>query len=1154
MITTAEILASYSSPQKFCLMGNEAVARGAIEAGVRGVFAYPGTPSTEISEALRQASEFQHNPQKRSDFPDLTADPIYFEFSVNEKIAVEKAIAFTLGNRSAMCCMKSAGLNVASDPLLTIPYQTIGQPLVVVVCDDPGCFSSTTEQDSRYWGRMASLPVFNPATPQDALDMTKEAFELSGKLKIPVIVRMTTRVSHSRGVVQIGEISPRTQTPAFTKSPQHINIPTRTAGAHRALLAKLSGTDIKESLRRYTVQSVSVTGETKPDLGVISCGVANSYAVEIIARNRLSGRVDVLKVGISHPFPEKEVIGFLRNGYRKVLVLEELDPIVENETRILSEKNKLNIEILGKEFAGLTTVGEYSLDIVSRALSAFAGIEFLATVPLFTPSPPPPASGGDQEGAFAFLKTIPPRPPAMCPGCSHRATFYALKLAIYPTSANVALCGDIGCFAMGAFAPFEMIDTIHHMGMSLSMAQGLAEAFRSGDRDDYKSIALVGDGTMFHSGIASLMNAVYTRANVMIVVFDNRIIGMTGHQPHPGSDSPLNHHQIDLKTLALAIGADYAEVIDPHDIARAYDVMKEAWACRGVSAVISRSPCVFLPEFKSRMDLAERIEVDPSRCNTCDNQEDGALVCSRCSTPESNILKARAKLTSEIKIPALEQRCPANICNHGFFTALLNGSYGEAIQIVRDKTLFARVCGDICPRPCEYLYREEGAPVVPIRKLKHFVTGTESFFQDMPLTSPRALNGKKVAVVGAGPAGLSAAYDLARAGYSVTVFEREHLSGGLLKSVIPDFRIDKAGYDREINILQEWGVNFEYGKTLGRDFSLNSLSEDSDAVVLAIGMGDSIPLQIVEEQVPVKQRNDAITFLRDCNLGTPPIQPGAKVLVVGGGNSAIDSARAALRTGAAEVVISYRRSRADMPAFDEEIETALSEGVRIVFDSVIARCISQSDGSLKIELNAFSDGQPRGFHNCDYVIAAVGQRGREDVLAPYHLHLNGDKRVVSDPRTGRTSLRNVFVAGDICAGNHVSLIGAIAGGKKAANGIRALLEGYPFAYEGNKALDALNDHPRTGYHGDDGPPITDFDDFQREISKYYLAQSCRKCNHCIENFGCPALIMVNGKVVIDDIQCTRCGLCIDVCINDAIHWVNPQASLGKNQIILSADA
>ena len=208
-------------------MGNEAVARGAIEAGVQGFFAYPGTPSTEISETIRQVSEFQHDPSSQTKFPALTADPIYFEYSINEKVALEKAIAYSLGNQAAMCCMKSAGLNVASDPLMTIPYQTIGRALVIVVCDDPGCFSSTTEQDSRYWGKMASVPIFNPATPKDAFRMTKDAFLLSEELKIPVIVRMTTRVDHSRGILQIGRVSNKAQNADFQRSPQRLNIPSR---------------------------------------------------------------------------------------------------------------------------------------------------------------------------------------------------------------------------------------------------------------------------------------------------------------------------------------------------------------------------------------------------------------------------------------------------------------------------------------------------------------------------------------------------------------------------------------------------------------------------------------------------------------------------------------------------------------------------------------------------------------------------------------------------------------------------------------------------------------------------------------------------------------------------------------------------------------
>jgi len=242
-----------------------------------------------------------------------------------------------------------------------------------------------------------------------------------------------------------------------------------------------------------------------------------------------------------------------------------------------------------------------------------------------------------------------------------------------------------------------------------------------------------------------------------------------------------------------------------------------------------------------------------------------------------------------------------------------------------------------------------------------------------------------------------------------------------------------------------------------------------------------------------------------------------------------------------------------MPAFDEEIEEALSEGVKIIYNTVIS-AVTQSSERLSVEFSSFSDGRPSGIHRYDYVITAVGQKGREEAFASAKLPLSAEKRIIADEATGRTSLRNVFVAGDVCAGNHVSLIGAIAGGKRAANGIRAMLEGYPFAYEGRKALEALNANPRTGFRGDDGVDFATFDDFSRLISEYYITQPCRQCNHCIENFGCPALLMVNGKVVIDDSQCTRCGLCIDVCINDAIHWAAPDEASFKREVILSADS
>src|ERR1035437_2510045 len=276
---TINILTPHPSPYKTCVMGNEGIARAALEAGVDGVFAYPGTPSTEISEIFNHVNNFQSNSEYQEKYPRLTGQPVYFEYSINEKIALEKAIAYSIGNKSAMCVMKNVGMNVASDPLMSVTYQTIGAPLVIVVCDDPGCHSSSNEQDSRYWGPMASVPMLNPATPADAFEMIKQAFELSGKIKLPVIVRTTTRVSHTRGIVTYGNIIHENRIPKFERLPEHINIPARTAAAHTRLLDKLKNENVLSLLSR---NSRIVLDGSKAKLGIISSGVATSYIIEIL--------------------------------------------------------------------------------------------------------------------------------------------------------------------------------------------------------------------------------------------------------------------------------------------------------------------------------------------------------------------------------------------------------------------------------------------------------------------------------------------------------------------------------------------------------------------------------------------------------------------------------------------------------------------------------------------------------------------------------------------------------------------------------------------------------------------------------------------------------------------------------------------------------
>ena len=331
-----EFLTSFEEPHEVCVTGNDAVVRGAIEVGVGGVFSYPGTPSTEIPEAFSRIHRFQLDAGHQADHPELMSSPLYFEYSVNEKVALEKAIAFAIGNRSALCSMKNVGLNVASDALMTIPYQTIMGALVIVVCDDPGCHSSSNEQDSRHWGKHASVPLFDPATPAEAIAMTRDAFVLSAKARLPVIVRMTTRVSHSRGSFDFNRIRSQPDHGSFERSPRHINIPARTASAHQRLLDKLNS----EPLVPFNLEHNRITrSKNKSDSGVIVSGVSAAYFLEQANTHQLIDDLNFLKIGLVNPFPADVVLEFMNLGLKNILILEELDPIVENGVRIVAQKN-----------------------------------------------------------------------------------------------------------------------------------------------------------------------------------------------------------------------------------------------------------------------------------------------------------------------------------------------------------------------------------------------------------------------------------------------------------------------------------------------------------------------------------------------------------------------------------------------------------------------------------------------------------------------------------------------------------------------------------------------------------------------------------------------------------------------------------------------
>ena len=642
---------------------------------------------------------------------------------------------------------------------------------------------------------------------------------------------------------------------------------------------------------------------------------------------------------------------------------------------------------------------------------------------------------------------------------------------------------------------------------------------------------MLGDGTFFHSGLTSLVNAIYTRANILVIIFDNRTTGMTGHQAHPGASRLPKYHEIDIPPLLKGLGVEVVETINPFSIRDSFEKVNKTMHHNGVSVLIARAPCIFLPDFKDRIDKKAKIVVDEKLCNSCANHEDASLSCSRCYAPKNDLSRAKAKLLAEISIPGEAQLCPANICNHGFFNSILEGDYKSAVEIIRDKMLFARTCGDICHRPCELFSDEKN--VVPIKKLKHLVSAIDENFLDFSLPIKRAREANKknetVAIVGAGPAGLSAAYDLVQSGYTVTIFENENKAGGMVTFAIPVFRMDKAGFDYEAMQLEKMGVKFHFNSALGKDISLEKLANEFDAVIIAIGMNKAKKLDIIEKNVPQRKRIDALAFLKSFNREEKIIDDGSTILVIGGGNSAIDSARSAKKLNPDNIVIvSCLETEALMPAFAEEVMHAKNEGIEFIPDSYVETC-THKDGKTHVSLHCLGTKYFLQDLKCDYIITAIGQTTEPSITE----HLSKDDNLRVKNENSFSGYKNVFVAGDIASGNNMSVIGAIASGKKAVVGIRQLLEGYKFGYEGEKALERLNANPTPTLKLRN--EIID-DDIKLGIDQYNLFQSCQKCNHCIDNFGCPAMVKVNGKVQIDESRCTLCGLCIDVCPNNAIRW------------------
>lgn len=532
---------------KELMLGNKAVARGLYEAGCKVISSYPGTPSTEITEEAAAYNE------------------IYCEWAPNEKVALEVAHGATLGGVRAACAMKHVGLNVAADPLFTISYQGLNAGLVVCVADDPGMHSSQNEQDSRHYAIAAKLPMLEPSDSEESRVFVKKAFEMSEKFNTPVLLKMVTRVAHSQSIVDTEERVEPDRVP-YVKDPAKVMMTLNSRNAHIRVEERTKA--LIEYAESTELNRVEMGEDTS--VGIITDSTSYQYAREV-----LGDKVSILKLGMINPLPEKLIKDFAQK-VDKVIVLEELDPIIENHCK------QLGIKVAGKDTFPIC--GEFSQNLVRKCL------------------------GMKEPEHITIEENVPARPPVMCAGCPHRGIFYILK------KKKCMVYGDIGCYTLGAVAPLNAMDLNVCMGASCSGLHGFNKAI--GEEAESNSVGVIGDSTFIHSGMTGITDISYNMSNSTVIILDNSITGMTGHQQNPTTGKNLRGEpagKVDLEALCRALGFNRVRVVDPYDLKAVEEAVTEELAAKEPSIIISRRPCVMI---KGTVDKPP-ISVDESKCVGC---------------------------------------------------------------------------------------------------------------------------------------------------------------------------------------------------------------------------------------------------------------------------------------------------------------------------------------------------------------------------------------------------------------------------------------------------------------------------------------------------------------------------------------------------------
>ena len=572
--------------EKQFLLGNEAAVRGLIEAGISIAATYPGTPSSEIGNVLSVLAKDAN---------------IYFEFSTNEKVAMEVAATAAASGLRSFTFMKHVGMNVAADSFMTTAYSGVNGGMVILSADDPSLFSSQNEQDTRNYARLANVPILEPSNCQEVKDMVKYAFDLSEQFNLPVIVRTTTRVSHMRGVVEFGDVKDNSSNGDdhwmrghFNKDPsKYVPVPAYAGDMHVRLWDKIH--KIEEVTNKSEFNTEIDSGKK---YGLIASSSAFNYAHDVVKFNDLD--VKILKLGFSYPFPQDKVAEFL-SDVDEVFVVEEVDPIIERDTLICIGAKNLNVQVHGKLDGTFPLYHEFNSDVVAEGLNKVLDFKEDKSVS-FT------------QSLEKLSEDIPSRAPVLCAGCPHRAMYYGINVAIDElglTPADIVFASDIGCYTLGINPPYNAADYLLSMGSSVGDGCGFSVS------TDQKVASFIGDSTFFHSGISPLINAVHNKHNFVLTVLDNRITAMTGGQPNPGipvdgmgDEAP----EVSIRKLALACGCDYVRVINPFNLEQVVKTYKEAFERDDAAVIISKAPCTLIKGLTKKPP----VNFIEGNCNNCD--------------------------------------------------------------------------------------------------------------------------------------------------------------------------------------------------------------------------------------------------------------------------------------------------------------------------------------------------------------------------------------------------------------------------------------------------------------------------------------------------------------------------------------------------------